>query len=267
MKTRVLGIAVVILMGVIFGLMFNATQETMVLTRQMVSQQGKMIDLLRSIIQEGKTSDTALADLSKKVGDIHAVVKRMPAPQEKARRPREDFNKVYEIPTGASVVKGKENAPITIVGFFDLECPFSKRFQPVIDQVLEAYPAKVKYIVKHFPLGFHKQAIPAAKAVLAAGEQGKYYEMMAAVLENNRELSAEKYEELAKGAGLNVKKFRKALKVNDEAWTKLIQEDFALGQKVAVRGTPTFYLNGKKTQARSLDAFKTEIDKILAENK
>lgn len=267
MKTNVLGSVLVVLLAVAFGLTFNATQKISALSQQLVVQQGEAVDLLRVLVEKGNDLQTVVAAMATKVNNIDTVVKSAPKPPARPQRPPEDLSKVHEIPMGVATVKGKSKAPITIVGFLDLECPYSKRFQPIIDQTLEAYPGKVKYIVKHFPLGFHKQAIPAAKAVLAAGEQGKYYEMMAVVLDNNRGLTAEKYEEFAKEIGLNIKKFRKALEVNDEAWTKLIQEDFALGQKVGVRGTPSFYLNGKKTRSRSLEAFKGEIDKILAEKK
>jgi protein-disulfide isomerase len=137
----------------------------------------------------------------------------------------------------------------------------------VIDQVLEAYPGKVKYVVKHFPLGFHQQATPAAKALLAAEKQGKFYEMLNVVLDNNHQLSAEKFIELAQGIGLNVDQFKKDLEENDAEWGEWIQDDFSLGTKVDVRGTPTYFLNGKKTIARTLGDFQKEIDAILGEKK
>lgn len=268
MKTKVLGMTVAVLTGLIVGLMFNSIQKTNALTRQLVRQQAEAVDLLRTMVEDKRNMERVLIDMASKINNVDAILKRLPIPgpqaQQAQRPPQEDFDTVYTIPQGASVIKGSDKAPITIVGFLDLQCPFSKKFQPVIDQVLEAYPGNVKYMVKHFPLSFHQQAAPAAKALLAAAEQGKFYEMMDLVLENNRVLSKEKYEDLAKELGLNLKKFHKALADNDEAWTTLIQEDFALGQKVGVRGTPTYYLNGKKTQARSLDAFKAEIDKILS---
>lgn len=268
MKMKALGIVVVVLLGVFFGLMFNAVDQNVVLTRQLLVRQGEILDLMRSVVNENKETKTTVADLGKKFDDVFKMVKQGPAPVPNQPEPsREDFNKVYEIPIGDSAVQGKAAAPITIVGFLDVQCPFSKRFQPVIDQVLEAYPGKVKYVVKNFPLGFHQQAIPAAKALLAAGKQGKYAEMLAGVLENNNQLSDAKYEEIAKSIGLNIKRFKKDLQDNDAAWDKLIQDDLNLGMQVDVRGTPTYYLNGKKTMARSLEAFKAEIDKILGEKK
>ena len=58
-------------------------------------------------------------------------------------------------------------------------------------------------------------------------------------------------------------KFMKDLKERDADWEKLINEDEALVNAVNVMGTPTFYINGKKTQARDMASFKAEIDRIL----
>jgi len=187
----------------------------------------------------------------------------MPPAAERMGPPPEDYTKAYEIPVGNSPVKGPDKAKITIVGFLDLQCPFSARFQPVIDQVLADYPDTVNYRIKHFPLGFHQQAKPAAKAVLAAGEQGKYWEMLAAILKDNRDLNAEKLKALAKDLKLNIKKYEEDLKNNDAQWEKQIAEEFALGEKIDVRGTPTYYLQGKKTRARTPEDFKKTIDAIL----
>lgn|GEM_PF-687561 len=178
-------------------------------------------------------------------------------------RPTEDFTKVYTIPVGKSPVLGAQDAAVTITGFLDLECPFSARFQPVIDQVLAAYPGQVKYMVKQFPLSFHKRAKPAAKFILAAGKQGKYWEMLGLILKDNKDLSDAKLDEMAKSLRLNLSQIKADLKANEAEWEKLIQEDFDLGSSVQVFGTPTYYINGRKTKARDLAAFKAEIDAIL----
>jgi len=88
--------------------------------------------------------------------------------------------------------------------------------------------------------------------------------MMDLILKNNRELGQAKYEEFAKQLGLNVAKFKKDLEVNDKAWSELIAKDTQLGMNVDVRGTPTFFIQGKKTMARTVEELKSEIDAILA---
>ncbi len=85
----------------------------------------------------------------------------------------------------------------SIVAFDDYQCPFCARFHAPILEVLKAYPDKVNFMIKNFPLDFHPQAIPAAKAVLAAGEQGKYFEMSDALLADNKDLSEERFKKEA----------------------------------------------------------------------
>ena len=215
-----------------------------------------------------KKIEQRLTSLERKVDDLIVALKKVQQPA-KARPslPADEYTKIHQIDLGTSSIKGPKNAPVTIVEFMDFQCPFCLRFHPVIEEILKTYPEKVNYVLKNFPLNFHPQAKPAAKAALAAKEQGKYWEMVELLLQNNKNLTDEKFEELAKSLGLNTEKFMKDYKEKDAEWEKLIQEDMALAQKVAVRGTPTFYINGRKTKARDLATFKKEIDEILNKKK
>ncbi|MBN1870109.1 MAG: thioredoxin domain-containing protein [Candidatus Omnitrophica bacterium] len=221
------------------------------------------------VVQNLQELETRITTLESQIKGLQEVVNQVKDNAGSARQlpPAEDLTKVYEIPVAHSPIRGEKKAPVTIVEFVDFQCPFCARFHPPIAEVLKAYPKEVNYILKNFPLSFHAQAKPAAKAAFAAGEQGKYWEMADALLENNTSLSEEKFQELAKDLGLDVKKFTDAYKNDDAKWEKYIQDDFGLGQQVNVRGTPTFYMNGRKTQARDFNGFKKEIDQILSEKK
>ena len=106
--------------------------------------------------------------------------------------------------------------------------------------------------------------MPSAKVTLAANEQGKYMEMVEAVLDNGADVSDDKLKEYAKKIGINFDKLKADLKNNDAKYTAQIAEDMKLVREDDVRGTPTFFINGKKTQARDLDSFKAEVERILA---
>ena len=176
------------------------------------------------------------------------------------RRPTIDYNKVYTLPTAHSPIKGNKDAPVTVVEFSDFQCPYCSRLQPILQQVLKAYPKEVKLVYKHYPLSFHKQARNATKASMAAGEQGKFWEMHDVIFKNYTKLSEEKFKEFAEQLGLNVEKF-----TSDYSSTKYdqqIQQDIALGRSVAVTGTPTLFLNGKRMSGRSFEDFKSSIENI-----
>lgn len=206
------------------------------------SLEDKQDEILKSV----KTSKPALRDAAKGMFP-----------------PVEDFSKEYKIDVGHSSILGNKKAKVTIVEFSDFQCPFSKRFHAIIPEVIKAYPKDVRFIFKNFPLSFHQQARPAAKAAFAAREQSKYWEMVELLFENSRQLNEEKYKELAGQLGLNVDQFMKDYKEKDSEWDELIKKDMILGGSADVKGTPTFYINGRKTRARDLGAFKAEINSII----
>ena len=203
--------------------------------------------------------------LEKKIAGLEETLKnnRQPSRPPQPERPQMDLTTVHEIPLDGSYVLGPDKASVTIVGFFDLQCPYCARFYPPVEEAMKAYPKDVRFVMKNFPLGFHPTARPAAKAALAAGLQGKYYEMGDLLMKSHQNQTEEKFKELAGQLGLNVDQFMKDLKDKDAEFEKRIQADLALAEKLGVGGTPTFYLNGRQTMARDAAAWKNEIEAVL----
>ena len=177
------------------------------------------------------------------------------------KRPAIDYNKVYDIKIGESPVRGAKDAKVTLVEFSDFQCPYSQRAQPLIEKLLEAYPEDLQHVYKNFPLGFHKEALPAAKACLAADMQGKFWEMEELVFKNPKKLTDKDLKGYAKKIGLDVERFDKDYK-SDEVG-KRVQEDMKEAKKAQVTGTPTMFLNGKRVKNRSEEAMKQNIKSIL----
>ncbi len=177
------------------------------------------------------------------------------------RRPAVDYDKVYDIKIGESPVRGSKDAAVTLVEFSDFQCPYSGRAQALISTLLEDYPNDLRHVFKNFPLRFHKHAMPAAKACLAAHLQGKFWEMEKLVFENQRKLDDKDLREYARKVGLDMERFEKDFKSDEVA--KRVEEDQQVGRKARVTGTPTLFLNGKRVRNRSVEAMKKEIDAIL----
>ena len=119
---------------------------------------------------------------------------------------------------------------------------------------------KVNVVFKQFPLDFHKNARPAAKAALAANEQGKFWEMAEKLYANQKDLAPEAYTKWAQELGLNMKKFEADLKNNDSKYEETIKNDTNLGSTEAkVRGTPSIFVNGWELRQRSVDGVKAII--------
>ncbi|MBF0490327.1 MAG: thioredoxin domain-containing protein [Candidatus Omnitrophica bacterium] len=269
MKTNFSNIVIVSLVATLAGVTLligiqNTVQvATAPIRAQLIEMEASQRVLAKSLSRSGN------AQLSKQLSALQNQLKslqgRLGRPQAPApAAPQEDMNKVYTIDIGNTPVNGKKDAPITIVDFADFQCPFCARFYPPLKEVLKAYPDQVKVVIKNFPLSFHPNARPAAKMALAANEQGKYYEMADLLMQNGADVSDAKVKDYAKELKLDYKKLMNDLKAKDAAYEKIVTDDANLGQQVDVQGTPTFFLNGKKTNARDFNGYKTEIDKILA---
>lgn len=172
-----------------------------------------------------------------------------------------------KIPIGDSPVLGPENAPVTIVEFSDFECPFCQKGYNTINKVKENYPENVRVVFKQFPLPMHSKAKPAARVALAAREQGDEYfwKMHDKLFEKQKEWKGKNVEEIAvgwaDGMGLDVEQLKKDLKNNESKYNEIIDSEKKLGQKLGVKGTPHFFVNGKALSgAQPFNKFENLID-------
>ena len=131
--------------------------------------------------------------------------------------------------------------------------------------MLEKFPKEVKLVIKQFPLSIHPYARKAAIAALAAGKQGKFWEMHHELFANQNDLNDAKVEAIAKQLGLDIEKFNEDLK--DSAIASLIDRDLASGAQANVQGTPTIFVNGRLLAQRSLPGFQQAIEAAMKKEK
>jgi protein-disulfide isomerase len=159
-------------------------------------------------------------------------------------------------------MKGAKDAPVTIVQWSDFQCPFCSRVEPTISKVMDEYKGKVRVVWRDLPLPFHPNAMPAAIAARAAGEQGKFWEMHDKIFADQAHMDRATYEKYAGELGLNMGKFKAALDANKGK--EAIEADSAAGGKIGARGTPAFFINGKfLSGAQPFESFKAKIDEEL----
>ena len=132
---------------------------------------------------------------------------------------------------------------------------------PVLEQVLEKNPDKVKLVFKNFPLRNHKFAMPAAIAAHAAERQGKFWEFHDLLFKDYNRLNEQKVKEIAQQLKLDMEKFETDRK--DPGIRRLINRDLAEGNRAGVRGTPTTFINGRLLRNRSMAGLQELIDKAL----
>jgi len=191
------------------------------------------------------------------------VYEGKPAPKVEPPKPQVDKT-IYKVSVDPAVdaIRGEPNALITMVVFSEFQCPFCKKVEPTLSQLLTDYAGKIRTVFKHSPLPFHNNALPASNAALCAKEQGKFWEMHDKLFENQQSLDAPSLEKYAGEVGVDLTKWKACFAASK--YNAQILADQELGGKVTARGTPNIFVNGRKiTGAKPIEEFKSIIDEEL----
>jgi protein-disulfide isomerase len=186
------------------------------------------------------------------------------APPPKPETGDEGDNQPIRVALGNTdgITKGPADAPVTIVEFSDFQCPFCARAEATLDRVMATYPGRVRVVWRDFPLPFHDNAAAAALIGREARAEGKFWPLQKQLFANQGALDRAGLERLAVAAGLDPGRVRAAL---DRPARGPLDADVAEAGKLGVRGTPTFFINGRRlTGAQPFDRFKGIIDEELA---
>jgi protein-disulfide isomerase len=203
-----------------------------------------------------QTITTQQADqIIKELQLLRQAVERLqapPAPQVQAPPAPPESVQIANV---SGYMLGRPDAPLTMVEFTDLQCPFCNRFAlQTFDQLKRDYidTGKVRFISRDYPLDFHPQAMPAARASRCAGDQGKYWELREALVKNAPQLSAAFITQQAAALKLDMKQFDLCVKGTE--YDSAINKDMTEGNGFAVNGTPTFFVG--KTTAQGFEGFR-----------
>ena len=156
---------------------------------------------------------------------------------------------------------GPAGAPVTIVEYLDYQCPFCHRAQGVVDEVLNRYPGKIRFVHRDFLLG-KPRSLPAARAARCAGEQGKFWEYHRNLLLSSGDMGDEDLRNRAAAMGLDGGKFSAC--VGSDRFDADIKRSTESGNSLGIDATPTFFVNGRRlTGALPADQFAEVIDSEL----
>lgn len=165
-------------------------------------------------------------------------------PLEKSYKNRFDPDKVKNVPIDGSPTKGPEGAPLTIVEFADFQCPHCAQFAPMIDKVVDSRKNEVRFAYKFYVLGKFPNSENAARAAIAAGKQGKFWEMHHLIFANQDNLTQQGLDSMAKELGLDVGRFHADMQSPETA--DRIAKDRKLGEDLKIEGTPSIFINGRQ---------------------
>ncbi|WP_181198284.1 DsbA family protein, partial [Enhygromyxa salina] len=132
---------------------------------------------------------------------------------------------------------------VTIVVFFDYQCPYCHRLDDALADLLARYPDRLRVVWRQFPLKMHPQAEFAAAVALAAHTQGAFMPMHQWLFDNGGSLSPTAIEHHAASLGLDAQRL---LADVDSGWYGgRVNADVEFGERFLVRSTPSYFINGR----------------------
>jgi protein-disulfide isomerase len=186
---------------------------------------------------------------------------------------------VYDISTTGYPSLGPADAPIVFVEFGDYQCPVCARWhEQTYKALMDAYPGKIRFVFRNFPLSFHPNAMSSAQAALCAGDQNSYWQYHDKLFaEKDRVndqtgaiLGVDAYVEFASDLNLDTTTFEECLA--SEKYKKFVEDDMNAAYNLppengepAVSGTPAFFINGYRlVGAWPISYYQQIIDSELA---
>mgnify|MGYP001036496516 CR=1 FL=1 len=191
--------------------------------------------------------------------------------QEESRKFEEAFDKPLqaEIRSDESF-RGSKDAPLTLVEYSDFQCPFCVRGFSTVKELMKKYDGKIRFVYKHLPLSFHKEALPAAHyyEAIRLQDEKKAFKFHDAIFDNQRKLSLGEtfLKKMAKEVGADMKKLAKDVK--SKKVISRVEDDIKEAAKFGFQGTPGFLLNGIPVRgAYPIDHFEKIIAKLKEKGK
>ena len=174
---------------------------------------------------------------------------------------------IVEIIEPRDMFVGDTDAPVTLMEFGDYESEACAKANEVVKQLLNEYEGKIRFQFRHFPLTrIHQRSLKASEAAVAAGQEGKFWEMHNILFANRRNLGTTSLKLHSKEAGVNNKKFLDDLVNAIYGWQ--VQGDLKEGLDRGVKDVPTFFVNDELVEGKpTFDNISKAIDAALKKSK
>jgi len=208
--------------------------------------------------QEFAIAEKLWSDADKDLPELRSVRQKLTRNQSELHLTRQELLKRLQDHDGTPILlqpgkvqvtydparlRGSPQARVMIVEFSDFQCPFCRKVQSTLKNLLEKYQGQVSLAYRDFPLrGMHSQAELAAEASRCAVEQGRFWEYHDLLFANPDKLNRAGLAGMAQSLGLNEKQFDACL--SSGKYTKQIEQDLQDGIRAGVEGTPGIFING-----------------------
>jgi protein-disulfide isomerase len=157
---------------------------------------------------------------------------------------------------------GNHDAELTIIEFGCYACPFTRKAEPTVQNIIAYYQGRVNLQFKTFRIPHHNETYRSALAANCALEQGYYHKYHKRLFDFQENQSKEFYFVIAKDLGMDEEKFKEC--ISEDRYKDEIDGDTTMGINAGVPGTPTFFINDKKIVGpKPFKTFKKIINKEL----
>ncbi|MBF0603271.1 MAG: thioredoxin domain-containing protein [Nitrospirae bacterium] len=162
--------------------------------------------------------------------------------------------------------KGSQDAKVTIVEFLDPACETCRDFYPLVTQLIEQYPGKVRVVVRYAPL--HPGSDQVVKMLEAAHLQGKFWQALELLFANQDRFvvhhTSEPMRALALLESLQLDRERFSADMNHSRVAQVIQQDVEDGKRLNVQATPEFFVNGRPMPSFGYDQLSLLVKEAVA---
>ncbi len=165
-----------------------------------------------------------------------------------------------------SPMHGDPAAKVEIVEFFDPACDTCKEFYPMVKKLMDAHPGKIRLYERYAP--FHNGSESVVKLLAAANMQGKFWETLEAVFAAqsswapNHRPQPELVWNYIGGVGLDIGRLRHDMNLPE--MDKIVEQDLADAQKLNVKATPEFFVDGKPLPSWGWEQLKSLVEDELS---
>jgi len=185
----------------------------------------------------------------------------------------ENMRKVAPVTNAAQLVRdhspvfGPKNAPVTIVEFFDPACESCRAFHPIVKNIMATHPDKVRVVIRY--AAFHPPSEDAVRLLEAARLQGKFEPALERLLETQPKWAPhgrapEDIWSLLDGTGVDIERAQRESRMPHIVG--VLNQDAEDIKAFGVRGTPTFFVNGKALdsfgEAQLRDLVRSEVEAL-----
>ncbi len=200
-------------------------------------------------LDEAKLGVLAAAVVSPLVArTVFRVIARLPAAvraRQMGRTAAQLVDLADDVDPERDHVRGRADAPVTLVEYANFECPFCGRAEPTIRELMAENAGDLRYVFRHLPLAdVHPHAQMAAEATEAAGAQGRFWEMHDTLFSHQGDLTPRDLRTYAEQLGLDVPRFVDDLR--RRRYAPRVNADIAGADASGVSGTPSFFINGRR---------------------